>query len=266
MHKLPALLLAAICLCGCSPKFQGAEVTILGVGKADCILIETGGKSVMIDTAEEANSGVVLSLLEGKGIKKLDYLVLTHDDKDHIGSADAVINFVDIGTVIQANQDENSKQYEQYQSAAQDAGITPVRLTQNLHIDLGKARLYLYPAKLASYSDDNEYSIMAILECDGSRLLFAADALGRRLKEFIDMDAGTFDFVKAPHHGRLDPLSREFYTGVGADYCVITCSKDEGADPEVRAILDELGCKTFLTRDGTVTALISDGALSVSQP
>ena len=66
------------------PSNISLEVTILDTGKSDCIFIEIGDKTIMIDTGLDRNGEQILASLHEKGIDHIDYLILTHLDKDHI--------------------------------------------------------------------------------------------------------------------------------------------------------------------------------------
>ena len=97
MKRLCALLLAALLLLsGCAAgrpdgSLPTLTVTFLDVGKADCILLEAEGCAAMIDAGNQGDAEEILALLSAKGISSLDFLLLTHLDKDHIGGADALI-------------------------------------------------------------------------------------------------------------------------------------------------------------------------------
>ncbi|MDO4555742.1 MAG: MBL fold metallo-hydrolase, partial [Lachnospiraceae bacterium] len=60
-------------------------VTILKVGKADAIMIQTEDKVMMIDTGEEDDKDKLAIFLKQENISKVDYLIITHFDKDHVG-------------------------------------------------------------------------------------------------------------------------------------------------------------------------------------
>ena len=83
------------CFCGCYGKNTrttadmakmgeeiGVKVTFFDVGKGDAILIETAGHRMLIDAGYDDTVGVILDYLREKGVKKLDYMVITHFDKD----------------------------------------------------------------------------------------------------------------------------------------------------------------------------------------
>lgn len=105
------------------------NVTVLDTGKSDCILVEADGRTMMIDAGYEENGERIVDFLEERGIVRLDYLLITHFDKDHIGGADQVLRAVEVGEVIQPNGDKDSKQYRQYTSALASAGLTARRLS-----------------------------------------------------------------------------------------------------------------------------------------
>lgn len=132
MKRLCALLLAALLLLsGCAAGrpdggLPTLTVTFLDVGKADCILLEAEGRAAMIDAGNQGDAEEILALLSAKGISSLDFLLLTHLDKDHIGGADALIENVPIGTIYAPDYDKGNKQYDQYIAALTAAGIEPV--------------------------------------------------------------------------------------------------------------------------------------------
>ena len=67
------------------------RMTVLDVGNADCILLQNQGKFAMIDAGERGDGDDIVAYLQRMGITRLEYLIATHPDSDHIGGMPAVI-------------------------------------------------------------------------------------------------------------------------------------------------------------------------------
>ena len=95
------LAFSLLFLSGCSPQKEGGpvdeqeeasgvRVTFFDVGKGDAILVETASHAVLIDSGYDDTKEIILDYMEKQEISSLDYLVITHFDKDHVGGADRV--------------------------------------------------------------------------------------------------------------------------------------------------------------------------------
>ncbi|HFL2422702.1 TPA: ComEC/Rec2 family competence protein [Clostridioides difficile] len=246
-------------------KNTAFKTTILSTGKSDCILVEIGNKVIMIDTGEDKNGKQIVDRLKEKGINTLDYLILTHLDKDHIGGVDSVLSSVKVKNIIQANYKKDSKQYDEYIDSLKKADIEPVLLKDNMNIVINSAEINIHPASKSKYESSNDYSIITNISYGAHKFLFAGDAEEERLSEFINGNTLKYDFVKMPHHGRYDKLTEIFLESISPQYAVITCSEKKEPEEGVLKILEKLNIKTFLTSNGEVV-INSDGkTLSVNQ-
>ncbi len=246
-------------------KNTAFKTTILSTGKSDCILVEIGNKVIMIDTGEDKNGKQIVDRLKEKGINTLDYLILTHLDKDHIGGVDSVLSSVKVKNIIQANYKKDSKQYDEYIDSLKKADIEPVLLKDNMNIVINSAEINIHPASKSKYESSNDYSIITNISYGAYKFLFAGDAEEERLSEFINGNTLKYDFVKMPHHGRYDKLTETFLESISPQYDVITCSEKKEPEEGVLKILERLNIKTFLTSNGEVV-INSDGkTLSVNQ-
>lgn len=257
MKKILALILALLLLTGCTAtpgqgKLPQLTVTFLDVGKADCILLETDGHAAMIDTGNDGDAEEILALLEKKGIDSLDFLLLTHLDKDHIGGADKLLASVSVGVLYAPDYDKGNKQYDQYIEALNTLGIVPIHPTQPVELNLGEGVITLLPGAKAEYEESNDYSILAELIYGEISFLFAGDAEQERLSEYLAGDAHSFDVLKVPHHGQEDALSEEFFTVISPQYAVITCDDENMPDESVVNFLKSLGTKVYGTVYGDV--------------
>ncbi|CZR96280.1 MULTISPECIES: ComEC/Rec2 family competence protein [unclassified Clostridioides] len=246
-------------------KNTAFKTTILSTGKSDCILIEIGDKVVMIDTGEDKNGEQIVDKLKEKGVNTLDYLILTHLDKDHIGGVDSVLSSVKVKNLIQANYEKDSKQYDEYTDSLKQAGVEPVVLKEKMNLEINNAKISIQPASKSDYESSNDYSIMTSINYGEHRFLFAGDAEEKRLAEFISENTLKYDFVKIPHHGRYDKLTEAFLESITPEYAVITCSDKKAPDEDVLKILEKLNVKTFLTSAGDVVINSDSKTLSVRQ-
>ncbi|HBY2916358.1 TPA: MBL fold metallo-hydrolase [Clostridioides difficile] len=246
-------------------KNTAFKTTILSTGKSDCILVEIGNKVIMIDTGEDKNGKQIVARLKEKGINTLDYLILTHLDKDHIGGVDSVLSSVKVKNIIQANYKKDSKQYDEYIDSLKKADIEPVLLKDNMNIVINSAEINIQPASKSKYESSNDYSIITNISYGAHKFLFAGDTEEERLSEFINGNTLKYDFVKIPHHGRYDKLTEAFLESISPQCAVITCSEKKEPEEGVLKILERLNIKTFLTSNGEVV-INSDGkTLSVNQ-
>ena len=251
---------------GPDPSPEGElTVTVFQTGKSDCILIETAGGAALIDTADKGDGKELVQELEKRGVRKLELLLLTHLDKDHIGGAARILENFPVERLVQADYDEDSGPYEKYQEACAALGLTPLRLREEMTLTLGGASLTLTPGAHPPYEQDNDYSIITAMEYGEIRFLFAGDAEKERLGEFLSSGGGPADFLKVPHHGRYNGLSAAFLDAVRPAWAVITCSEKEPPEEELLELLRRGGAKTLLTSGGPVTAVSDGKTLAVTQ-
>jgi beta-lactamase superfamily II metal-dependent hydrolase len=255
------------------------EIFIFGIGKADAIFITTKNHTVMIDTGENKHGPQIADYLFSRNITEIDYLIITHFHKDHIGGADTIIKNFKIGEVIVPNYGKDSKQYSQFAEAMREADIDETILTETMEFVLDDSKFTVYPSGQEYYyygdteddeenedDDDssvneNNFSIAVSVNHGNNNFLFTGDAKSKRLKELLSIDDiinTEYTFLKVPHHGRYNKRSEEFIYAISPEYAVITCSIDSPADDKVINALEIYGVNIYFTSNGDVYC-ISDG-------
>lgn len=144
MHKKETIIILVITLIivlGLSLIYKFKEVDnynfkiyFFNAGKADAILISKNNKYIMIDTGEESLSNEILRYFKENNITRLEYLIITHFDKDHVGSASSIIDNIEIGKVLQSNVPKDSEYYTNYLNSLNVKNIEPVTVTGNYDI------------------------------------------------------------------------------------------------------------------------------------
>ena len=112
---LAALLLT---LTGCSALAQSVTVTFYDMGKADAALVTTEtGARILIDAGTNKGGKKLAERFAGEGIDRIDLMIITHFDKDHVGGADKVLESVSVAQVVMPQYAKESKQYTQFRDA-----------------------------------------------------------------------------------------------------------------------------------------------------
>ena len=242
------------------------KTTVLKSGKSDAIILESAENTIIIDCGEENDGDEIVEYLQSQGKTSVDYLIITHFDQDHVGGAPEVMANIEIGEIITPDYEGNNSEYTNFITAAANMGKEITRLTESRIVTLGDVLYEIYPPEKSSYDeDDNDYSIVVKATHGSDTFLFAGDAETERLSELytqLDLDV---DFLKVPHHGRLDDESETFINAVSPEYAVVTCSKKEGGEEEVLSMLESAGAETYLTYNGTVTAVSTGDGITVTQ-
>ena len=263
-------------LCGCAGASQDAggadnqpplaeasegtdlEVLALAAGKADAFLLTTANSAVLIDAGEKGFGKTVLAVLEEKGIQRLDYMIITHFDQDHVGGAARILNHFAVDHVLQNDCPKDSEEYEKYVKALSSAALEAVTVQETYSFTLDGVSYAVDPPRKNKYNEDNSnnHSLIVSVRNGENDLLFMGDAQTERISEFLSWNDQSYEVLKVPHHGKADPLMADLIASVSPVYAIITSSDEE---PEEESVLDALaGAEVYLTRLGAVR-LLCDG-------
>ena len=146
MKKIIAVLLVIIFILIIIYLFKNNKeyefnIHFFNAGKADAIIIKNNDKYIMIDTAEESFSDEILKYFKKNNISKIDYLIITHFDKDHVGGASKIIDKIEIQNVLQSNYPKNSEVYKKYVKSLEKKSINPMTINNNFSFDLGDMKV-----------------------------------------------------------------------------------------------------------------------------
>ena len=261
-------LLAALLLCGAAaPAEPTLAVHVFDAGKADAILLTTTDGAVLIDAGEKGFGKEIVAWCQERGIERIDCLILTHFDKDHIGGAAKLINKLPVGQILQSNFPKESTEMRNYLTAVERAGLAPLTLREELSFTLGGVSFTVNPPALEHYdsSPSNNSSLIVTAECGARRLLFLGDAENARLAEFLASDPGTFDLVKLPHHGAWHRMLPQLFAQTRPSLAIITSSDEEPEEAKTTALLESLGIEALLTREGALDLFCDGQALTAAQ-
>lgn len=267
------LLCISICSCGqlsatsnSSPiqtntASSSMEVHFLDVGQGDSTLLQCDGQTMLIDAGNNDKADDVRDYLISKGIKKLDYVIGTHPDADHVGGLDVIIDEFDCKTIFLSDRTADTKTYQDvvrsvtqknYQNTIPSVGTT---------YPLGGASFTIIAPNSNDYgSNTNDYSIGLILQHGNNRFLFTGDAEENAeediLQNGIDISA---DVYKAAHHGSRTASTSAFLDAVHPAYAVISCGENNRYGHPHAQTLNE-----FRTRNIQVFRTDEQGAIVAS--
>ncbi|MCI6465198.1 MULTISPECIES: ComEC/Rec2 family competence protein [Faecalicatena] len=239
------------------------EVHFLDVGQGDATLILSDGHAMLIDAGNNSKGTAVQSYLQNKGVKKLDYVIGTHPDADHIGGLDVVIYKFDCGKVFLPDFSKDTKTYDEVVDTLKEKNYKAIHPKAGERYQLGDASFTITAPNGSKYDSANDYSIAVRLEHGKNHFLFVGDAEEESEQEMLHsgqkLDA---DVYKVSHHGSRTGTSEEFLDAVSPKYAVISCGEDNSyghPHAEVMNLLRREGVKVFRTDEqGTIVA-VSDG-------
>lgn len=237
------------------------------VEAGDAFLLYHDGEAVLIDTGVKDDADTILQLLKDYNISNLKAIILTHFDKDHIGSAARILEEVTVDTCYMTIGSEDSKAYEALLDALESTETKEVMLTEKVSFTAADAEFVIYTPQLYEYADstDNNRSLITEVTYMGQHLLFTGDAKEERITEYLEQQySGTkFDFLKVPYHGRDGATVQQLLDQFTPSCAVVTSSEEEPESAEVMDALENAGVDSYLTREGTVYMKINENGITI---
>ena len=234
------------------------SIYFFNAGKADAMIIKNNDKYIMIDTAEESFTDEILNYFKINNITNLDYLIITHFDKDHVGGASSIINNINVDKVLQSNYPKDSVYYDNYIEAIKNKNIKVLTIIDDYSFDLGDMKVIVNgPGKTYDKNESNNSSLITKIYYKDNSFIFMGDAENARIKDFVSNNKETFDFIKIPYHGRKLKRMNELIDNTKPEYAVITSGVDTNNIDTINT-LNNHQVKTYLTRNGDIY-VYSDG-------
>lgn len=216
---------------------KGTEVIFFGAGDADSILIKNKSGNVLIDTGLKEDREALGDKLRLLGVRTIDYMILTHPDKDHIGGASYVIENFNVKNLIQSKYEKGTKGERRIKKSLNNSTTKNIILTEDYDFKIGHLEFLIYSPKKETYEKSNDYSLVAHVKDRNLNYLFTGDAEKTLLKELLEVNYPKMDLYKVPHHGRWNGNSENMIKKVSPEIAVIT--SDTGDKGVVNALENE---------------------------
>ncbi len=247
-------------------KEYNFEIHFFNAGKADAILLEKNGKYMMIDTGEEDLQDDILDYFRQNNITRLEYLIITHFDKDHVGSASAIIDNIEIGEVLQSNVPKESSYYTNYLNSLEAKNIIPTTVSGDYEITFSDLETIVNgPTTIYDNNESNNSSLIVKITDKDNTFLFMGDSENSRIKDFLNDNTDTYTFLKVPYHGHYQKRLEGLLEEGNFKYAVITSSDEELEDDKTIELLNKYNIKFYLTRQGSITILSNGKDLIIKQ-
>jgi beta-lactamase superfamily II metal-dependent hydrolase len=238
-----------------SENFSVEIIFLASPKDSDCILLIQDSQVVMIDTGLESSGDHILDVLKDKGIQRIQTLILTHPDKDHIGSAAQLLNTIPIDQVILPSYPDENERLRNIQAILRSKEIPEIIPTQVWKQAFDQFTIWVYPPHLPEYDKDNNYSLATLVECGDVKMFFPGDAMEKRTKELLKESIPQTQIYKVAHHGRTNSASEALIERLQPEWAIVT---SDHAEKEVKDALDAISCHILYAHDEDIT-LQTDG-------
>ena len=256
------------------------------VGQGDALLArdpDVPDEVILIDTGDEPEA--LERCLTDFGVRRISLLVLTHDDRDHVGAIASVLSRVDAALIAPTVVGEHTEQRAVVRAlteagvpfqvgsagSASGAGSAGGGAARDAENGAGLAWLTLAPPRDALLTETNAASLVLLLEVDGHRALLLADTGYEEQSALLrDVDASAWlagiDVVKVAHHGSRDQEAT-LYERIGADWGLVSVGADNRyghPNSETLGVLARAGTRALRTDSFGSVALVRqpDGTLA----
>jgi competence protein ComEC len=213
------------------------QIAACDIGQGDAVLIRDGDQIALVDVGPDP--ALLTGCLAELGVDRVDLLVLTHYDLDHVGGLDAVIGRVDAALVGPPEDAQDARLHTRLTRG----GATVTETARGEHGTLGGlAWQVLWPIRDADVlATGNAGSVTIRFEGRGIRSVFLGDLDEAAQAALLEAGPiGPVDVVKVAHHGSGDQ-SAALYAELRATVGLVSVGADNGYGHPTRSLLELLG-------------------------
>lgn len=296
LEQRKSIWITLICMCGLL-LFQYVDtdritkITFIDVGQGDCIFIQLNTENYLIDTGGTVSLGMeewektkepfevgkdtVVPYLKSIGIRKLDKLIITHGDQDHIGGATAVFNDLKVEELILGKKDERSNLELQLIKIATQNDTKVTEVGSGNSWENGNSHFQVL-SPFGDEVEENSRSIVIYVNIGNYKWLFTGDldTVGeeRIIEKYNMLDV---DVLKVGHHGSKTSTGENLLQVTTPTVAIISVGENnryghpneeviDRLDEQIVLRTDELGMITYeyVDRQGTFSSHLSYDAVS----
>lgn len=272
MKKLIVVLFCIFLIAGCTETLNTEKVSVtaghemrvhfIDVGQGDSIFIESpNGKTMLVDGGVKGAGQKVVSYLKELGVNKLDIVVATHPDADHIGGLIPVLNSIDIGQFYDSGKVHTSQTFEEMLTLIDTKNIPynvpktgdSIAFDDDINVKVLNANEHA--------TDNNDASIVLKVTYGNVSFLLTADAGIALEKEMMQNDVKA-TILKAGHHGSNTSSSPEFIQKVHPEVTILGYGEgNKYGHPHAEVVerLQAIGSKIYATAEAGTVIVSTDG-------
>ena len=234
-------------------------------GDSGLLIMPNNKCNIMIDTGGLCNSdlttNILIPSLKSRGIDKLNYLIITHGDYDHMGEAINLVNNFKVEKVIINCGPYNDLEKELIK-VLNKKKIKYYSCIKELNIDNNK----LYFLQTKEYDNENDNSNVIYTELGGYKFMFMGDAGVEKEKDILEKyNMSDIDVLKVGHHGSKTSSGKFFIDEINPKYTIISVGKNNRYGHPNKEVLGNLdNSKIYRTdQDGSVMFKIKNNKLQI---
>lgn len=247
---------------------QGDASLIVGNNRSYAIMVDTGGKvsyekeEWRIRDKEFKNINNIITFLKSLGINKLDLLIVTHGDFDHIGEGTLLVNKFKVDKVIFNHDNCNDLELNLIEVLEKKK----IKYYQNIdNLNIGDNEIYFLNYKM--YDNENDNSNVIYVKLDNIKLLLMGDAGINVESDLLDKyKLDDISILKVGHHGSKTSSSKNFITNISPKYGVISVGRNNRYGHPNKEVLDNLDEAIIYRTDyhGTIVFKVKNNKLKIN--
>ena len=202
------------------------EVVMFEVGEADCHLIKYpyNKNTILIDTGknEYKIKNEVIPYFKSIGIKKIDYLIITHGDEDHIGGSITLINNFQVKNVILNKGTFTDLEKELIKN------LNKKKITYQININkINLSNHTIYLLNNTKYNNENDNSIITYFTYQKYKFLYMGDASITTEDNLLEnYNLNNISILKVGHHGSNTSSSKDFISQINPSISLISVGEN----------------------------------------
>jgi ComEC/Rec2-related protein len=212
---------------------DGATLLIDGGGRPDLRRrrgVEDAGAEFEPD-AREIGDAVVSEYLWWRGLSRIDYMLATHADADHIDGLNAVVKNFKVAAAFVARAPTNNPEFVRFDASAHAAGVPLYVVGRGDRLRFGAVTVdVLWPPLAAGDADvpsDNNDSIVLRLSFGRRTFLLTGDAEADAERALVSAgDPLRCDALKVAHHGSRTSSTEAFVSAARPALAVVSVGQD----------------------------------------
>lgn len=244
-----ALLLVAMFVSWLEPRLYTTYATFLDVGQGQCIILQSGGRTFLVDCGGSSDTDAADEAAEtllSRGISRVDGIILTHYDRDHVGGVEYLLTRIRADYIYLPHMLDKSSVGDKIDEKAEKQSIL---VKEDLDVEFSSGKLRIFAPE--AYDLGNESGICVLFQTENCDILITGDRgeLGEMfLLHYHDLPE--VDVLVAGHHGSAGSTSDRLLSKTKPDTVVISVSERNPYGHPSEALLDRLmllECEIFRT-------------------